>query len=59
MFFPRFRARNEGNEPVAIAALFVCASAALSVMRYRWMGGFMFGLALARALFRSETGIWG
>lgn len=58
MFFPRPIAINEGNEPVAIAALFVCASAVLSFVGYRWMGGFMFGLALARALFRSETGIW-
>ena len=42
---------------MAIAALFLCASAALSATGYRWMGGFMFGLALARALFRWKTGI--
>ena len=43
---------------MAIAALFVCASAALSVMRYRWTGGFMFGLALALAIVRWKTGTW-
>ena len=43
---------------MAIAALFACTSAALSVLGYRWWGGFMFGLALALAIVQWKTGIW-
>ena len=43
---------------MAIAALFVCASAALSFIGYRWASGFMFGLALALAIVQWKTGIW-
>ena len=43
---------------MAIAALFVCTSAALSFVGYPWVGGFIFGLAVSLAIVRWETGMW-